>query len=300
MEKQTNLREINLGDVWRIFIARLWVIVLAVIIVLGGFITFTKLTYKPRYEATATLYILRQYDSASQQQESEDFSLALNVVNDCDHMLKSHAVLDSVIKNLGLDISYNDLNDSVSTTNPEDTRILQVTVEADSAEEAEIIVNAVCEVGQKKINEAMRIDQVGAFEPGIPDYDPCNKTSLITYGLVGLIVAVVVYSIFLLSFLFDDRLKTDEEIERNLELTVIGDIPNADEHKNHKYGYYRYYGKKGYKAYGSYGAYGTYGAYGAYGAYKAEDNDASDNQEKNKMNSKKGKKAKNKKAEENK
>ena len=81
----------------------------------------------------------------------------------------------------------------------------------------------------------------------------------------------VVYAIFFLTYLFDDRLKTDEEIERALELTVIGDIPNADEHKNNKYGYYKYGKRYGYHrysryGYGRYGRYGRYG-YGQYGAY---------------------------------
>ena len=263
------IREVTLSDLWRIFLHRLWVMVLAMILVVGAFITYDKLTYVPRYNSTATLYILKQSNETSSNQyysqDYEDFTLALKVVNDCNHLLKSHVVLDSVIENLGLDMSYGALRGSISTSNPEETRILEVTVEAATPELAKRIVDNVCDVGVAKITEAMGFTQVNLYEYGILDTSPCNTTSLMTYALIGLVVMVGVYAIFLLTYLFDDRLKTDEEIERALELTVIGDIPNADEHKNHKYGYYKYgKGKYGYGRYSRYG-YGRYGRYGAYG-----------------------------------
>jgi len=92
MEKQSNLREITFGDIWRIFISHFWVILASVVIVIAGFYTFNHFTFVPRYESTATLYILRQSDDNSsatvEQKATEDFSLALNVVNDCNHLLK--------------------------------------------------------------------------------------------------------------------------------------------------------------------------------------------------------------------
>ena len=49
-----------------------------------------------------------------------------------------------------------------------------------------------------------------------------------------------------LTFL-DDRIRTEEDIERYLGLSVLGDIPNADDKKSHQYGYYKAYGAHGQK-----------------------------------------------------
>ena len=50
------------------------------------------------------------------------------------------------------------------------------------------------------------------------------------------------YVIFLIIFLLDDRIKTDDEnLERYLGLSVLGNIPNADGKKPGKYGYYKTY-----------------------------------------------------------
>ena len=97
MEKETtefdvSMRVIALQDLWDIFIHRLWVIVLAAVLVTGAYIAFDKITYVPEYESTATLYILRENEGESAYRSSDDFSLALKVVNDCEHLLKSHSV----------------------------------------------------------------------------------------------------------------------------------------------------------------------------------------------------------------
>lgn len=265
--KSSYLREITLSDLWRIFIHRLWIMILAMVLVIGATVTYDKLTYVPKYNSTATLYILKQQNElTTNRQDYEDFTLALKVVNDCNHMLKSHVVLDTVVANLGLNMSYSALRGSISTSNPEESRILEVTVVADTPENAKRIVDNVCDVGVSEITKAMGFKQVNLIEYGILNTSPCNAPSTMSYILMGLVAMIAVYAVYLLTYLFDDRLKTDEEIERALELTVIGDIPNADEHKSNRYGYYKYgkYGRYGYGKYGRYG-YGKYGYGYGYG-----------------------------------
>lgn len=242
-----NVRVVTLKDLWGIFIHRLWVMILAAVVVAGGLLLINRLTFIPTYSSTATLYILRQDNDTSSGNSDSDFSLALKVVNDCDYLLKSHSVLDEVIQELNLEIDYKNLSKSVSTSNPENTRILEVTVESDSPENAKHIVDALCEIGQEKITEAMGFQQVNLYEYGTVNEKPCNTTSMTTYLLAGMIAAILVYSAFLIVFLLDDRIRTEEDIERYLGLSILGDIPNANDKKNHQYGYYKAYGAQGKK-----------------------------------------------------
>ena len=155
---------------------------------------------------------------------------------------KSYTVLDEVISSLNLDMEYEDLYDCVSTSNPEDTRILEVTVKADSPELAKRIVDRICTIVSKRIEDAMGFQQVNLYELGTTDPDPCNSTRMLTFAFAGVVAAVVTYVIFLIIFLLDDRIKTDDEnLERYLGLSVLGNIPNADGKKSGKYGYYKTY-----------------------------------------------------------
>ena len=242
-----NVRVVTLKDLWGIFIHRLWVMILAAVVVAGGLLLINRLTFIPTYSSTATLYILRQDNDTSTGNSDTDFSLALKVVSDCDYLLKSHSVLDEVIQELKLETDYKTLSKSVSTSNPENTRILEVTVESDSPENAKRIVDAICEIGQEQITAAMGFQQVNLYEYGTLNDKPCNTTSMTTYLLVGMIAAVLVYSIYLIIYLLDDRIRTEEDIERYLGLSVLSDIPNADDKKSHQYGYYKAYGAYGQK-----------------------------------------------------
>ena len=242
MNQKVNFKTVTLKDLWGVFVQRLWAIILAACICCGGFLVFNRMTFVPQYASTATLYILRQADSATASDANSDFSLALKVVNDCTYLLKSHTVLDEVISSLNLDMEYEDLYDCVSTSNPEDTRILEVTVKADSPELAKRIVDRICTIGSKRIEDAMGFQQVNLYELGTTDPDPCNRTRMLTFAFAGIIAAVVTYVIFLIIFLLDDRIKTDDEnLERYLGLSVLGNIPNADGKKPGKYGYYKTY-----------------------------------------------------------
>lgn len=253
MEKKTTTRVVTIKDLWQIFIYRLWVMVLVAGICVCAFFAFRAITFTPQYSSTATMYILRQAnENISSNDASSDFSLALKVVNDCDFLLKSDTVINSVIQTLALDEEYTDLKEYITTKNPSETRILQVTVEADTPEKAKEIVDVLCEIGAENINKAMGYDQVNLYEYGSIDYEPCNKTPLLMYILLGIIVAVAVYTVFLIMFIMEDTLKSDEDCQTYLGISIIGDIPDADDTHKKKYGgyyrgYYRHYGY-GYKS----------------------------------------------------
>ena len=243
MDNVMNTRVITIKHLLRIFTRRLWIMVLAAVVCAGGLFLFNQLTYKPAYNSTATLYILRQGEKDQSYNTDSDFSLALKVVNDCTYLLKSHAVVDTVIESMGLDMTYNELYKKISTSNPDNTRILEVTVEADTPEQAKQIVDNLCQIGQEKIAEAMGFQQVNFYERGTLNNKPCNKTSLSIYVLIGLAAALVVYAVYLIAFLADDRIRTDEDIQQYLGLSILGNIPNADSMEKHRYGYYSAYTK---------------------------------------------------------
>ena len=186
---------IDLKELFNLFLKRLPILILVAAVAVGVFFAYDTFTYVPQYESTAVLYVLKQNSDGSEV-SSQDFSLALNVTNDCTILLKSHTVLDAVISELGLQCSYSDLYNSVTTSNPSNSRVLNVVVKSDSPENAKRIVDKVCEVGVEAIEEAMGFKQVNFYEHGTRNKSPSNRTSLMVYAAVGLGAAVVVYLIF--------------------------------------------------------------------------------------------------------
>ena len=245
MNKKVNTRQITLEDLWQIFAKHwIWIVVIAALFTAGMFV-LEKVTFVPKYKSTATLYLLRQDSQDGKYTTSlvSDFSIGLNVINDCTHMITSHSVVEETIKSLGFKMTYKQLASSISTYSPEESRVMEVSVISDSPSNAQRIVDKLCEIGQEKISEAVGFDQVRIFEKGTYDPNPCNIKGLGTFIRYGLLAAILVYCFFLVIFLVDDKLYTEEEIERYLGLSVLGDIPNVNDSKKKK-GYYKY-GKYG-------------------------------------------------------
>lgn len=226
MKRESNPRTATLRELWQVFVHSLWLMAAAAVLCCAAVFAVNRLTFVPQYPSTATLYILKQENSEDYQYTSSDFSLALNVVNDCAYLLKSHAVLEQVIHDLDLDMGYEELFRSISTVNPDNTRILEVTVKTGDARLSQRIVNQLCRVGAERIAGTMGFAQVNLYEYGTLDEKPCNTLGAKMYVLTAAVASVLIYTVRLLIFLLDDRLRTPEDVERALGICVLGEIPH--------------------------------------------------------------------------
>lgn len=249
MNQTKRARVVTFGDLKDELLAHFWMILGVAIICMGLFAGYKALTFTPEYESRATLYILKQDGRNSDEYTSSDFSLALNVVNDCTYLLRSHKVLDEVINDLDLEMSYEHLARRISTSNPDGTRVLEVIVRADTPENARKLVDRVCQVGADAITDAMGFQQVNLYEYGTLNNNPCNRTSYKTYALIGMGAALLTYAVYLLVFLLNDRIRTEEDVREYFGLSVLGEIPNSSSRGRGRYG--TEYRKKGKYAYAS-------------------------------------------------
>lgn len=238
--------EIDLRDLWKVF-KKCWLLVLAAVFFLtGAAFLVGDMTFRPLYSSTATLYILNRSGEEEGASASSDFSLALQVVNDCSYLLRSRSVLEQVCGELSIGFSeevYEELAKAISTSNPSGTRILEVTVQASSPGLAKALTDRICDVGAERIEEAMGFRQVNLYEYGTKDPEPCNRRSKKIYLAVGVAGGLLVYGCFLLAFFMNDRFTSGEDVERLLGISLLGEIPDERERKKGK-GYKRYY--KGY------------------------------------------------------
>ncbi len=264
MSLKSSAKTVTLWDLWGVLVRNILAILLAALLITGVFVTVDMLNYTPMYQSTATLYILRQNNdnqTGSSSSVDSDFNLALKVVNDCNYILKMQDVVERVTKKLGVDayISYGEMVERISITNPENTRILEVTVQSEDAQLSKALVNALCDEGAAAIENIMGFKQVTVSEYGRENAQPCNKTGILTYCLVGVVSVLVMYIFFLIRFLLDDGIHSEEDVRRYLDLSVLGEIPDASGRRGRRYGYRRY----GYGRYGSY--YSHYGHGYGYG-----------------------------------
>lgn len=227
-----NESNIKFRDLISLFVSNLWIMLLVAVLVGTAVFSFKFISYEPMYESTGSIFILRQGESMDEVDYSSNFNVALSVVNDCKKLLTSHTVLDEVIAENELPYTYSQLNSMITITNPTNTRYLEISVQSVSPEEAKIIVDSVCEIGEKAIDNLMGFDQVNKFDEGTLAQYPTNTKYEYTLSLLAAIAAFFgTYIIIALFFIFDDKVFDPETIEKQLGLSVLAVIPNVTKEK---------------------------------------------------------------------
>ena len=75
-------------------------------------------------------------------------------------------MMQEVVDNLGLDMDYKALRESITVTNPEDTRILQLSVTNSDPEIAKAIVDELASVSSQYIGDKMEVVPPKIIEEG--------------------------------------------------------------------------------------------------------------------------------------
>ncbi|NLI20035.1 MAG: hypothetical protein GX418_00585 [Clostridiales bacterium] len=187
---------------------------------LAAAITFFFIT--PVYEATAKLYVLNSQDSAV---NLSDLQIGSYLANDYIEVFKTWEVHEMVINNLGLHYSYGQLQSMLTIDNPNDTRILYITVKSTDAREAAAIANEYASVAIKYIANTMATEEPNKMSVALPPSNPSSpsKTLNILLGfMAGLALAIGWTTV---RFVMDDKIKSVDDVRKYAGLPVLAVVP---------------------------------------------------------------------------
>lgn len=203
--------------------------------ILAGILTFTgtKLFVSPVYTSVTKVYILSRQDESAGLTYN-DLQLGSQLMQDYMELIKSRPVLETVISDLNLSLSPEQLSNMVTVNAPTNSRILSISANASSAEEAQAIANALREAVSTEFSEILDVNSVSTVEeaslPSSPSSPNIQKNVFLGI-LIGFAVAIIILSIL---FLMDDTIKTSEDIEHYLNLNVLSSVPMQKELKKVK------------------------------------------------------------------
>lgn len=225
--------EINLWEIVLVLLSRLPLMLAAGLFTALIAFMASKFFITPTYESTTKIYILNKQDNTSVTYN--DLQMGMQLTKDYSELIKSRFVLESVIEQLNLGISYETINGKVSVTSPNDTRVIAITVSDSSPVQAMRIANAVRDASSLHISNVMDIEAVNVVETAnVPAYKSSPSTGKNTM-LGGLIGIFIVAAITVVRYLTNDTIRTAEDVERYLDLSTLAVIPiNEKEQKNKK------------------------------------------------------------------
>ncbi len=223
MEKQTNDEiEIDLIEIFHVLKAKLWIIVLAGLITASAAYLISSFYMTPIYTSKSQLYILSKSNTLM---SLADLQLGSQLTQDYMVLVKSRPVVTQVIDNLGLDMTYEEMTEIVSVSNPTNTRILQLEVDYPDASMAKVIVDEFARVSSIQIAQIMDTAAPSIVEEGFVQPNPSSPNKMkntMIGGFAGLFLSIAVIVVL---HIMNDRIKDEEDIERHLGITTLGLIP---------------------------------------------------------------------------
>jgi capsular polysaccharide biosynthesis protein len=224
--------EIDLRQYWEILRKR-WLIVVAIPLIAAltsGIISFFVI--KPSYEASTTLIVGKK---ASEQGQAAAQMLDNNVLLANQQLAKTYATIaqsrtveESVIKNLNLPLTVEQLDQLVTIDQVKTTEILEIKIANTNPELAATIANTMAQEFSKAVIEIKKVDSVSIVDKAVtPDMPvkPNKKLNVLIALVVGLMVSIGLA--VLLEFL-DNTVKTSNDVENLLGIPVLGVIPNYE------------------------------------------------------------------------
>ena len=183
---------------------------------------------KPSFEASTALYITSNDSMISLQ----DLQIGTQVAEDYRQIIKSRFVLNQVIEAMQLDMSYDRLNSMVTVTNPNNTHIIKTAVRSGDLALSRDIANELLSISIERIYQV-----VGTNEPSVIDYSEANAVEDVSisfrkFVLIGALVGLLLVAVIvIIRMVMNSTIRTEDDVEKYLGMTVLAAIPYFDEKK---------------------------------------------------------------------
>lgn len=223
------MEEIDLKEMFDYFRGKvIWILVACIFAVIIGN-TYTLLRRVPMYKSNTTIVLVSEHQNEGYN--TSELQLNKNLVSTYSEIIKSRKVLEPVLNNLNLDYSYGALKSNVSVSSVTNTEIIKIAVADKDPEVATKIADEIAKVFTEEIQKIYKINNVSIVDTAVADTKPYNVSFIKDNAIYIAIALVLSCGIIFICFYFDTTIKTSEDIENKLGLTVVGTVPMVGKNK---------------------------------------------------------------------
>ena len=240
-------KDFDIRDVGNYLLGKIWIVLLAVVCFAIAAIIYTS-TITPKYTSSSTLFIINAQDNTvSSSQIISDLTLGKQLAitspelvtkEFCDdvaaNLNESPAFQDFFCKdangNIVRQITGNDIYPCVNVTSDEETCIVTFTVTTTNAHLSKYIANEIARSFGEQVQDFMDLETIRTKQArfAVASVQPSNIHTARNAVLAAIVGAILACAVLVVIFMFDDKIKTPDDIDRYLGLSVLGVIPEID------------------------------------------------------------------------
>ena len=241
-DNRDDVIEIDLVELLGVILHNLWIIIVSGVIVAAAALLVSYFIITPKYESVTKIYVISKTNADTMTYS--DLQAGSTLTKDYKELVKSRPVLEEVLAETGIDVELKDLEEQITVEVPTDTRIVSITVEDKDPYEARIIADSVRIAASKHIREVMDTEAVNVVEEASLPIEKSSPSILMNTAIgyaVGLFLAI---AIVIINYIMDDTIKTPDDVEKFLGVSVLGSIPYSENDLSDKAEMERYEKKK--------------------------------------------------------
>ena len=187
---------VNLRDILGYIFKNILIVILtALMCSMIGYI-FTQKFVKHKYVSNTKLIIFTAEANNESQPSWDDLQLSFTLLTDCSLIVKSRDVLEDVIQELDLSISYSELLEKIDVSFMSNSRIIEISVTDEDPLQAMIIVKKLREVSMRYITDNLEVSGSKIIQKENIPHNPMPSYTRY-YVMFGAIIGILVSSLVL-------------------------------------------------------------------------------------------------------
>lgn len=233
------MEELDLKELLLVFWEKKIEIILIIAIFATIGVAYSLIFVTPTYKASTTLLLATNSSSGTEGTSitTTDMTLNSKLVSTYSELVKSsNKIIRTVISNLNLNISENELKDSISVTSKTNTEVIEITVKNENPTLAAKIANEMAKVFIGDVKEYYGIENVHIVDEAEVPQNPSNinpTKDVAMFIFVGVAISVVYV---IIASMLDTKIKSEGDIEKITGCRVLVTLPlyERDSYKRNK------------------------------------------------------------------
>lgn len=218
---------IRIEDIVNILLKR-WKMIISITLIAtftAGIISFFIIA--PKYEVSTKVFVGKEKtDTKDQNYNNSDIQMYQQLLKTYAEVIKTNALVEKAVDASGLDITSEEVLESLTVTPATNTQILEIKYISKDRNLSKEILDSITSEFIKTSTELIPNGNVKIIEPAkLPENpaSPNKKLNIAIAFLLGIMISIGLS--FLLEFM-DNTFKTKEQLEQILGVPVIGAIPD--------------------------------------------------------------------------
>lgn len=180
-----------------------------------------------KYEASVNMIVNTRTEISGVVTSDNIFS-AQNLVETYAIIIKSNKVVNQVIEQLQLDLTYEELYEMLSVKGINGTQVMKIAAQCEDPELAVSIVDTISRIAPAIVADAVEAGSCKVVSDVYARPDPVSPNVMKNTLMVAAAVLVLVCAAIVLKELLNDYIIDDMDLEKKLGIPAIGVIPDVE------------------------------------------------------------------------